>query len=252
MSDLRFSFPASVIAAKGEITRDDVILLRCHLWPEGITSRLQASMAIALDACCSAQCSEWRVFLVEAITAFVVGCDSQDGEVTGSTAGWLLEWLAERGVLRSEAALDIVLHVLETAHEAPHFLSALALNQLRLALLPEPIGPYAAERDAAGAKGGAVAAADIAFIWRVLRRSVERGCMHLSRAEQLVLAAIDGLARLEEHHPDWRDILAVAQVTWPVGCIGGINRRSDAQGPEEMSASLVGTTDRWMFRHPAA
>lgn len=250
MSDLRFSFPASVIAAKGEIARDDVILLRCHLWPEGITSRLQASMAIALDACCSAQCPEWRVFLVEAITAFVVGCDSQDGEVTGSTAGWLLEWLAERGVLRSETALDIVLHVLETAHEAPHFLSALALNQLRLALLPEPIGPYAAERDAAGAKG--VAAADIAFIWRVLRRSVERGCMHLSRAEQLVLAAIDGLAPPEEHHPDWRDILAVAQVTWPVGCIGGINRRSYAQGPEEMSASLVGTTDRWMFRHPAA
>lgn len=252
MSDLRFSFPASVIAAKGEITRDDVMLLRCHLWPEGITSRLQASMAIALDACCSAQCPEWRVFLVEAITAFVVGCESPNGEVTGSTAGWLLEWLAERGVLRSKAALDIVLHVLETAHEAPRFLSAMALNQVRLALLPEPVGSYAQGRDAAGAKGGAVTAADIAFIWRVLRKSFECGCMHLSRSERLVLAAIDGLARPEEHHPDWRDILAVAQVTWPVGSIGGTNHHWDAQGPEERSASLVATTDRWMFRHPAA
>lgn len=208
MSDLRFSFPACVIAGKGEITPDDVGLMRRHLWPEGIDTRHKASMAIALDDVCSTRCPEWTAFLVESVAAFVVWKGSAAGEVSGETAGWLLERLSEGGAIRSEAGLDILLHVLELAGDVPDFLSAVALNQVRLALLPEPRGAYAARR-----RGGSrVTKTDLALIWRILRGAVDRGRLHLSRPERLVLAEIDRLGTPEQHHPGWREMVVLAQI----------------------------------------
>lgn len=208
MSDLRFSFPACVIAGKGEITPNDLGLIRQHMWPQGITSRMQAAMAIALDDCCPARCPEWTAFLVEAVADFVVRQEARDGRVSGETAGWLLERLADGGEIRSRAGLEILLHVLETARHVPNFLSAVVLNQLRLALLPEPCGHYARRRDA----GRAVTKRDLSFIWRVLRSALDRGRLQLSRQERLVLEAIDRLAGPEDHHPGWHDMVTLARI----------------------------------------
>lgn len=208
MSDLRFSFPACVIAGKGEITPDDVGLMRHHMWPDGITSRYQASMALALHDCCTTHCPEWTAYLVEAIAEFVVWRDSADGDVTGETAGWLLEKVASAGAVHSPAGLEIILHVLDIARNVPGFLSAAALNQLRLALLPEPRGAYARRRlDSRG-----VTKADLAYLWRILRTAVDRGSVRLARAEQLILGQIDRLADEAENHPGWRDVMLLAEI----------------------------------------
>jgi len=207
MSDLRFSFPACLVAGKGQITPDDVGLMRRHMWPEGICSRQQAIMAIALDNCCETRCPEWTTYLVEAITDFVVWRESADGVVSGETAGWLLECLAERGAIPSQAGLDILLHILDVAREVPRFLSAAALNQLRLALLPQPQGAYAHRRSGENA----VTKSDLAYIWRVLRSALDRGCLRLSRAERLILQAIDQLATAADHHPGWRETMALVE-----------------------------------------
>ncbi|MCJ8520610.1 hypothetical protein ABID21_003506 [Pseudorhizobium tarimense] len=208
MSDLRFSFPACVVAGKGEITPDDVGLMRRHMWPEGITSRSQAAMAIALDDVCPLKCPEWTELLVESVTAFVVGDESADGVVTGETAGWLLERLSDDATVRTQTGLSILLHVLETARQVPDFLSATVLNQVRLALLPEPRGPRAQGRGG----GTAVTQDDLAFVWRVLRSALDRGAFRLSRGERLVLNAIDRLGSPEEHHPGWVEMIALARL----------------------------------------
>ena len=208
MSDLRFSFPACVVAGKGEITPDDVGLMRRHMWPEGITSRSQAAMAIALDDVCPLKCPEWTEFLVESVAAFVVGDESADGVVTGETAGWLLEWLTADATVRSPTGLSILLHVLESAKQVPDFLSAVVLNQVRLALLPEPRGAYAEARNGAGA----VTQDDLAFVWRILRSALHRGSLRLSRPERHVLDAIDHLGSPEEHHAGWLEMMALARL----------------------------------------
>lgn len=205
MSDLRFPFPASVIAGKGAITPDDVGLMRRHLWPEGIGSRNEASTAIALDDACAQRCPEWTTFLVESVAAFVVWKESPGGQVSGQTAGWLLERLSDQGAIRSEAGMDILLHVLDLADGVPNFLSALALNQIRLALLPEPRGAYAERRGG----GSTVTKRDLALIWRILRVTVDRGRLYLSQPERLVLLDIDRLS--ERHHPGWRETVMLAQ-----------------------------------------
>jgi hypothetical protein len=208
MSDLRFSFPACVIAGKGRITPEDVLLLRRHLWPDGLFSRQQVAMALALHDCCPLSCPEWTGYLIESVTAYVVWHESRSGKVSGPTAGWLLEQLAEAGTVRTPVGLDILLHVLDVAASVPNFLSAAVLNQLRLALLPEPLGAYAERRnDAAG-----ITKRDLAFLWRVLRSAVDRGRLNLSRAERLILREIDRLGAPAEHHPGWREMMALTEM----------------------------------------
>ena len=208
MSDLRFSFPACVIAGKGRITPEDVLLLRHQLWPDGLCSRQQVAMALALHDCCPLSCSEWTGYLVESVTAYVVWHESRSGKVSGSTAGWLLELLAEAGTVRTPAGLDILLHVLDAATSVPNFLSGAVLNQLRLALLPQPRGAYVERRsDARG-----ITKRDLAFLWRVLRSAVDRGRLNLSRAERLILKEIDQLGAPAEHHPGWREMMALTEM----------------------------------------
>nr|CAD6415673.1 hypothetical protein REQ54_01472 [Rhizobium sp. Q54] len=208
MSDLRFSFPACVIAGKGRITPDDVLHLRRQLWPDGLGSRQEVAMALALHDCCPVSCPEWTGYLIESVTAYVVWHESRSGEVSGSTAGWLLEWLADAGAIRTSAGLDILLHVLDVATSVPNFLSTTALNQLRLALLPEPRGAYAGRRS--GAAG--ITKQDLAFLWRVLRSAVDRGHLNLSRAERLILKEIDRLGAPAEHHPGWREMMSLTEM----------------------------------------
>ncbi|MCB5202071.1 hypothetical protein LH464_06225 [Neorhizobium sp. T786] len=219
MSDMRFSFPACLVAGKGQITPDDVGHMRRHMWPEGIGNRQQAAMAIALDECCTTRCPEWTAYLVEAVTDFVVWRQPQPGSVSGATAGWLLEGLTDQGAVRTRTGLDILLRVLEAAREVPKFLSVTALNQVRLALLPEPRGAYAYRRRGKNA----VTKSDLAFIWRVLRGGVDRGCVHLSRGELLVLQAIDALATPAEHHPGWHKMMALAPKVQPPPAISAKN-----------------------------
>lgn len=208
MSDLRFSFPACVIAGKGRITPDDVTLLRRITWPDGIRSRQEAAMALQLDKCCSTSCPEWSVYLAEAVTDFVVWRELPTSVVSGETAGWLLATLADGGAIRSRSGLEILLNVLDIAKDVPHFLSSLALNQVRLALLPEQRGIYAQLRGG----GSAVSKSDLAFIWRVLRSALDRGCLHLSRAERLVLQQIDRIGDAGKHHPGWHEMMALARI----------------------------------------
>lgn len=208
MSDLRFSFPACVIAGKGEITPDDVGLMRRHMWPDGIISRYQASMAIALHDCCAAHCPEWTEYLIEAIAEFVVWYDSPDAGVSSESAGWLLERLSDGGAVRSPVGLEIILHVIDIAPRVPGFFSAAALNQLRLALLPEPCGAHALQRPA----GRAVTKEDIAYLWRILRRAVDGDTITLARGELLVLGQIERLCETEDNHPGWRDVALLAEM----------------------------------------
>src|SRR5690606_25796266 len=114
---------------------------------------------------------------------------------------------SEHGTIYSQAGLDIVLRVLDLAGDVPSFLSATALNQVRLALLPEPRGAYAIRR----CGDDTVTRSDLAFIWRVLRSSVERGCLNLSNSEKLILQNIDLHAAPRDNQCGWRELMALTQ-----------------------------------------
>lgn len=209
MSGFRFSFPACVIAGKGRIAADDILMLRKYAFPDGIRSSEDAATLFALNDSCLEHSPEWSTYFVESLTAYVVRGATPTGRIDDAKAGWLMRTIAADGAVRSALELELLLHAMEVASEVPESLSAFALDQIRLALEPGPRGAYHAARPPAPG----ITAFDLAYIWRVLRGAMERGRLMLSPLEAMVLREIDELADPAAHHPAWREMIA-AVVTY--------------------------------------
>lgn len=208
MSGFRFSFPACVIAGKGRIVADDILMLRKYAFPDGIRSSEDALVLFALNDSCPEQSSDWSTYFVESLTAYLVHGTEPLGRIDDAKAGWLMRTIAADGAVNSALELELLLHVMELASEVPESLSAFALDQIRLALDPGARGAYRAIRPASAG----ITAFDLTYIWRVLRGATERGRLMLSPVEALVLREIDRLADAEAHHPAWREIIAAVAV----------------------------------------
>ena len=208
MSGFRFSFPACVIAGKGRIEADDVLMLRKYAFPDGIQSSEDALALFALNECCPGSGSEWAGYFVESLTTFLVRDSEPTDIINDGKAGWLMRTIATDGAIHSELELELLLHVMEVASEVPESLSAFALDQLRLAMTHDARGAYHKSRPAAEG----ITAHDLAYIWRVLRGALERGRLMLSPIEAQVLREIDSLAVPSAHHPAWCEMMAAVMM----------------------------------------
>lgn len=204
MSGFRFSFPACVIAGKGRIVADDILMLRKYAFPDGICSSEDALALLALNDSCSEQSPEWSTYFVESLTAYLVRGTKPPGRIDDAKASWLMRTIAADGVVHSAVELELLLHAMEVASEVPESLSAFALDQIRLALEPGARGAYHATRPACAG----ITAFDLAYVLRVLRGAMERGRLMLSPLEARVLREIDELADPEANHPAWREMIA--------------------------------------------
>lgn len=204
MSGFRFSFPACVIAGKGRIDADDVLMLRKFAFPEGVRSHEDAHVLLALSETCPEPEPAWTTYFVESLANFLVYGYEPWGAIDEPKATWLTQMIATEGAVRSPLELELLLHVMELTSEAPDQLSAFALDQIRLALGPVPCGAYSAARPASPG----IDLHDLAYVWRVLRGALERGRPMLTPAEVEVMRAIDALAAPSAHHPVWHDLMA--------------------------------------------
>jgi hypothetical protein len=202
MPEFRLRYPASALAGKHRLTADDILLLRKHMFPEGLTSTDDASQLLALHRSGVEKCAGWDNWFVEMMTAFIVVRCYPHYSLDALNADWLIAMFSQQGTIETTAELEAVLHTMEMASSVPDTLSALALDQLRLAL-KDGKGAYAAQR----MKRAGVSAADIDFIHRILRGSLCAGKFVLSAREVAVLDRIDGLVRGEVNHPAWYGLM---------------------------------------------
>jgi hypothetical protein len=209
MSGFRFSFPACVIAGKGRIAADDILMLRKYAFPDGIRSSEDALTLFALNDSCPEQSPEWSTYFVESLAAYLMRGTAPTGRIDDTRAGWLMRTIAADGAVHSALELELLLHAMEVASEVPESLSAFALDQIRLAFEPAARGAYHAARPASAG----ITAFDLTYVWRVLRGAQERGRLVLSPLEARVLREIDELADPAAHHPAWREMIA-AVVTY--------------------------------------
>ncbi|MDR6818643.1 hypothetical protein J2X76_003820 [Neorhizobium sp. 2083] len=188
---------------------DDILMLRKYAFPDGIRTSEDALALFALNDSCPEHSPEWSIYFVESLAAYLVRGATPTGRIDDAKAGWLMRTIAADGAVHSALELELLLHAMEVASEVPESLSAFALDQVRLALEPDPRGAYHAARPASAG----ITAFDLAYIWRVLRGAMERGRLMLSPLEALVLREIDELADRDAHHPAWREMIA-AVVTY--------------------------------------
>jgi hypothetical protein len=208
MSDCSLRYPAAIMAGKPRLDAEDILLLRKHMFPRGLTSAEDARQLLALHRAPAEKCAAWDNWFVEMMTAFIVVHSYPQYSLDELNAEWLVATIAADGVVQTPAELEIVLHAMEMACAVPDLLSALALDQLRLAL-GTGAGAYASRRNA-GRSG--IAAQDIEFIYRILRGSLFDGKMLLSRREVAVLDRIDALVADTFNHPAWFDLMVSISV----------------------------------------
>jgi len=205
MSGFRFSFPACVIAGKGRIMSDDILTLRKYAFPDGIRFSEEADILFALNASCPEPSPEWATYFVESLSAYVVRNSGTAGVIDDKKSRWLQGALSRNGAIRFELGLELLLHAMEIANEVEESLSAFALDQLRLALQPQPRGAYASLRP----PSPGVSEFDLAYVWRVLRPALVRGRLMLSPLEAEVLRKIDHLAPTGAHHAAWQEMIGM-------------------------------------------
>jgi hypothetical protein len=211
VSEYRFSFPACMIAGKGRIDTYDVLMLRRYAFPEGIRRAADAQAMFALHNLCPTQCDEWESYFVEGLAGYIVNSGNMPGVIDERKAIWLIRATADNGAVRSWLEIELMLHAMEIADSICETLPAFALDQVRIALMPEadpiPSEPQTAYGLRRPAHAG-ITVFDLAYIWRVLRPAVEKGRIILSALEWTVLREIDELAPRNDHHPGWNEIMA--------------------------------------------
>lgn len=99
------------VLAEGEITLADVRRLARDILPNGLLTRDEADLLIALDRALPESHCAWSAFVIQAVVDFVVWTSRPTGYVDGETAAWLVASLsAGRGptAVARAIAFDVV------------------------------------------------------------------------------------------------------------------------------------------------
>jgi hypothetical protein len=203
MSELRLSYPASVIAGKHRIVPDDILLLRLHMFPNGLTSPFDANQLLAIHKSCPEKCPDWENWFVETMTAYIVFHSWPQHSLDDINVDWMIGMFSHDGIIETTTELELVLHVIEVSRAVPEGLTVFALKQLHHALLNDN-GAYSVMR---ANKRRGLGCGDINYLYRILRGACYDGKMVLAAREIAVLEEIGQTVAEDINHPAWRHLM---------------------------------------------
>jgi hypothetical protein len=112
---------------RGEISRADVHALRRDVLPNGIGTRDEVDVLIALDRAVHDKDPTWRAFMLQAVVDFVVWTSRPTGRVNRETADWLVGSLG-CGAGPTELAVAIAFEIVREAEAADESLIAFLIR----------------------------------------------------------------------------------------------------------------------------
>lgn len=120
------------VVGAGRITAEDVTALVRHVLPEGLTTRDEADMLIALDRVVTAADAAFGDYLVAGVVDFAVWGERPTGYIDGEMARWLVASL-RNGSGPTPLAARIAREVVREAQASDEALIAFALEANRRA-----------------------------------------------------------------------------------------------------------------------
>ncbi|MGD9783971.1 MAG: hypothetical protein AB7E80_13500 [Hyphomicrobiaceae bacterium] len=204
--------PVEEMTAHGAIDSTDVFKLRSLLETEGAISAEDADALFAIEATDRAEDRSWVDFFVATIADLIVTQTAPVGYLDEGKARWLTDRIALEGRLESRPRLELLITVIARARYAPPYLSALALDQVRLALADGcgPLGAACHEADSVGNIGRGIDTFDVELIRRILYAFGGDEALPITAAEAEVLLAIDEVAsaKASDARSEWADLFA--------------------------------------------
>ncbi len=187
------------------VTPQDVIALRQVIYPDVAVSAEEAEALLAIDAAADQRCRAWNDLFIEAMTDYVVRQQTPADYIDEAKADWLIARLSAGGQIRTDSALEALVHILETATSAPQRLALFALQQVKAAVL-DGEGPLLQGK----LEKGRLCADEVGLLHRLLYAAAGDGNVAITRAEAETLFDINDACRGADNDPAWTDLFAKA------------------------------------------
>lgn len=200
------AFPIADIRQRGSIKDQDVQRLRRAFFEDGLIGADEADALLQLNAECRVQDPAWPLFLIEAITDYIVNQAVPEGYVNAANAEWLKARLAPEGRVETKTGLELLVNVIDKARWVPVGLAELALQQVKAAVITGD-GPLRADRNV---PHGTIETTEVEMLRRILYAFGSDGNVAITRAEAEVLFDIDAALATSAPNPAWTDLFVKA------------------------------------------
>lgn len=199
---IQFSELAAQVKADGHVSSDEILSLRRLGWGDGKIYREEAEAIFAINNAIKKPSPEWVDFFVEALGEFVLNgseprhmCDEQEGR-------WLIEQIDHDGELESMAELELLVRVVERAHNVPRSLKTYALEQLEQAVMTGT-GPTRCGGELSDTH---ISSAECNFIRRLIFASGGDGPAAVSASEAEMLFRLKDETLDHDNAPEWKKL----------------------------------------------
>lgn len=198
----------------GTLAPEDVLALRRAHYADGVIGEPEAVFLFDLDRHLIVAPPEWTDFFLEALTVYLVEQVEPHGYVDEANAAWLEAQVTADGHVRSETELELLVRICERARSVPARLSALALSEVRRAVV-EGSGMTRLGR----LEPGRITGPEVALLRRVLHAAGGENGIAVAREEAEMLFAIDDAIGAADHVEGWPDLFARAVGNYLMGAV---------------------------------
>lgn len=189
---------ADDIAADRKISADEALRMRREIFPDGVVTRQEADVMVALQGRVANSDEAWANAFVEAIVDHVLQSGAHAGHVDEAAVTWLIASFGYEGAAETE--FEVVLKVLERAESAPDSLSVFARQRVAQHVASAAMGPD-----------------EVALVRRCLYASAGSGAVAVTEAEAKWLFALDAECDGRANDDAWGDLFVKAVLNHLMG-----------------------------------
>jgi hypothetical protein len=197
-----FNDIAARVAEDGQISADELSLLRRELWGDGIVSQAEAEALFALNRTLVQRSPEWCDFFVEAIGEIVLNGTEPRLQCSEAEAEWLIGQIDHDGVVESMVELETMVRIIERAQNVPVRLKNYVLDVIEGEVL-SGTGPT---RCGGALSATHMSAAECRIIRRVIFASGGHGPAAVSRYDAEMLFRLKDETLAEDNAAEWDDL----------------------------------------------
>lgn len=198
MGELMMHQPLIRLAESGIVRGCDIDELQTDVFPNGLQTRADAEMLLAIDMSAFRICDQWDDYLISAIADFTI----VNGVVNVKDAEWLERCVARQGVVHSKTGFELLFTIIAHAKKVPFALAKLAMDQVALAAL-ENKGPLA---DMHSGENGGISAREASLLREILVACESGQQISLSHEEMNYLQKLHAQTRVHLNDPLWNDL----------------------------------------------
>jgi hypothetical protein len=207
---------AADIKTRGVIAEADIARLRRTIFKDGIVSRTEANALFSIERMRTNHLPGWSELFSEALTDYCIRQEPPEGYLTEEAAAWVMAEMTKGKHPSTDAEIELLINLIQTAREVPASFSAFALNHVKTTVM------YGGGPDKHGREhhGGRISEADIHALERILWGAGCEGHLAISREEAEALFAIAEMSTGAENDDRFDDLFAKAIGNYLLGATG--------------------------------